>query len=1321
MKLRWKHGIGFTLLFFLLVALGVYLAFVTGFAEPYVQRAVVRAIEQRTGARVEIARLHLHLWRLRAQIDGLTLHGLEAPGAPALLHVDRINAKIRIVSFFGREWALEELVIDRPVTAVQVDSSGQSNVPKPPTDVAAGPWQKTLFKLQVSRFELRNGAVEFSNRRIPLSLAAEKFNIAVHYSAAPDPSADLYYGSFSFQQVHIAERGDVPFAFDVDGKFTLHRDAVELDQLACKLPHSELDVRAEVPNLAKPDFNLRYRGRLSLEDVRAIFHAPTTPDGIADFSGQARYSGGEWTAVGYYDGHDIGMHYQWFHAGGFRTWGDYEVAQNKLIVPVLNVDAFDGTLKGRLEMTLPDLKFRTETRLRGANLARVLAALNNSSFPVNTLHWDGGIDVDSVNTWVKGFKHFETKGETRWSAPAVLVPGAIPASASIDYDYSDDRHTVEINQGAEISLPNSQIFFYGPLGGPDSGLELRFHTEDLHDWQDFINILRGDSPAVEVAGKVDWTGRILGPLAGPTFVGHLQASSARYDTFTWDAIAGNMEYSPDEFSLTNTSVALGQAAAVLSVSLQLNGDWSFLRSSTWSLDVRLNHSPTAEVQQVLGLNYPVTGLLTGDFQGSGTRAVPMLEGAFILENIQAQGIHLDSLAGQLHLKHDDMRLSNAELHLANARITGGVAYQPQEQTVQFNLKGRGIALEKIKALQTPSIPIDGQLQFDLQGGGPLLAPIANGELHVRNLRVGTENQGDFVAQVSSDGRNASLVINSESAPDLPPAQAKLAGNLTLGLTGDQPFSGKLTIEQFDLDPLIVAGLHLSHITSHSSTDGAFTISGALRKPDSIEVVADVTRISFDYEFVRLTNDQDIRLTYHRNEVRVDQAHLHGPGTDFRITGTARFDRNSPLRLAVLGQIDLRLLAGLLPDFQVQGASSVDVSIAGTVLRPSITGHASVKDASVTYSDFPVGLSKVNGDFVFDQSRLLFDHLTAQSGGGQLTLGGDVVYGEGDLRYELNVSTNLVRVRYPAGLSWLTQGTLQLAGSSRAALLSGRVQVQRLLLGQGVDIATFFASASETTSGPPSSSAFLRNLSFDVEGQSTPGAEIEWTGAHVGVEGDVRLRGTWDHPIILGNIHLLGGQMAFRGNTFDLNRGDINFSNPFRLDPVLNIEATTTISQYQVTINFSGPASRLALSYRSDPPLPDSDIISLLALGSPGQEAGLRSASTTSSQNYGATALLSEAISTGIGSRVEHLFGISQFRVDPFVAGTATESNAAARVTIQEQIARDLTITYSTNATTTNQYQLIQIQYDISRDLSVEFLRDINGTYGFDIKWVKHIK
>jgi translocation and assembly module TamB len=523
-----------------------------------------------------------------------------------------------------------------------------------------------------------------------------------------------------------------------------------------------------------------------------------------------------------------------------------------------------------------------------------------------------------------------------------------------------------------------------------------------------------------------------------------------------------------------------------------------------------------------------------------------------------------------------------------------------------------------------------------------------------------------------------------------------------------------------MDAFIIAGLHLKQLTGHSSVDGVFTISGALRRPDTIELKADIEKISFNYDFVQLQNTDPIRLLYHRNEVRIEQAHLQGPNTDFKITGSARFDRDRPLHISLAGAVNLRFANRVVPDLEAQGKADVNVAVEGNMSRPRITGRVSVADASMSYSDFPVGLSHVNGEFVFDRSRLLFDQITAQAGGGQLTLTGSLSYGEGPLRYEVNAVTSTLRIRYPAGMSWLAGGTLQLSGTSQAAILSGRVEVKRLLMAEGVDVASIFAAAADTSTVAATSSPFLRNLSFDIAGNTSPGARIEWTGAQLDIDGDVRLRGTWDRPILLGHIHLLGGQMAFRGNNFTLTRGDINFANPFQLDPELNVEATAIISQYQVTINFSGRTSKLSLSYRSDPPLPDTDIVALLALGSAGEESALRSQSS-GSQSYGATALLSEAISSGLGGRIERLFGISHFRVDPFLSGTATESNAAARVTIEQQVTRDLTVIYSTNAATSNQYQLIQVEYAVKRDLSVIFLRDINGTYAFEIKFIKHFQ
>src|SRR2546423_260907 len=293
----------------------------------------------------------------------------------------------------------------------------------------------------------------------------------------------------------------------------------------------------------------------------------------------------------------------------------------------------------------------------------------------------------------------------------------------------------------------------------------------------------------------------------------------------------------------------------------------------------------------------------------------------------------------------------------------------------------------------------------------------------------------------------------------------------------------------------------------------------------------------------------------------------------------------------------------------------------------------------------------------------------------------------------------------------------LTGTPQGGVLSGRITIQRVSLAQGLEVAGVLVSAKQGISGPSTASPFLRNLQFDIEALSTPDARMEWPGAELDAEANIRVRGTWEHPILLGHIHVLSGDLLFHGNRYRVARGDINFANPFRLDPVVNVEASTNIQQYEITLNFNGPASKLTLAYRSDPPLPANDIVTLLALGQTSSEATVRSAGATQSGTTGASAILSEAISSQLSGRLEKLFGITSFRVDPALAGvgsTGSSQNAAARVTVQQQVTRNLTVTYVSNVGSTQQ-QVIQVEYNVNRNVSIVGLRDYNGTFGIDVK------
>jgi len=419
-------------------------------------------------------------------------------------------------------------------------------------------------------------------------------------------------------------------------------------------------------------------------------------------------------------------------------------------------------------------------------------------------------------------------------------------------------------------------------------------------------------------------------------------------------------------------------------------------------------------------------------------------------------------------------------------------------------------------------------------------------------------------------------------------------------------------------------------------------------------------------------------------------------------------------------VDLRLLSASIPDFDVAGHADINASIEGTVDRPRIIGRVKLNNASARTADFPTGLSNVKGDLVFDANRLFFENVTGEAGGGILALSGSVNYSEKPLRYDISAKTDRIRIRYPEGLSWLAGGSLRLSGTLDGGLLSGKVVVQRVNLSEGLESAGILVSSTGGSSS--GSSSFLRNLQFDVEANSTPDARMEWPGAQLEADANLRVRGTAEHPILLGHIHILSGDLYFRDSRYHVTRGDLNFANPFRLNPVINVEATTTIQQYEITLNFTGEASKLSLSYRSDPPLPANDIVTLLAVGQTGEESALRTGGTTQSGTSGASALLSEAISSQLGGRVERLFGITRFRVDPGLTGVGASSsgqNAAARVTVEQQVTRNLTVLYETNVTSTQQ-QVIQIEYNVNRNISVVGLRDQNGTFGVDIKIKKRL-
>jgi translocation and assembly module TamB len=1293
---------------------GLLLAMVSwsGLGERWAQRALVRQIERMTGGRVELKQFRFRLSDLRAELTDFTLHGREAEGMKPFFHADALVVDVRVDSLLGRKISLDEVRLVRPQVHVRFDADGRSNVPQPATKRPPGrPWRERLFTVVARRVRLEQGELLYNDVRVPLVAEGGRldFSLAFH---APASGPDRYEGEFAWQNMVLVARRYLPFSSSVRLKFTLGRDDFELTDFRWNLPQSELRAGARLRSFLKPAWEFRFGGALDLLDLKQILRKPNSPAGRVDFDGRGSWAQGELALSGTYQARQIAMPYQWFHAAGIESRGSFRVARRRLEIPDFEARLLGGRVRGRVEMQFEGVKFRVTSRAEGLSVARVLAAVANPSFPLETLHWNGIMEVDSVTTWDHDFKNVATRGLSLWKPEGEFAPGEIPASARLDFDYSVSRRSVALRQ-SEVVTPSSRLEMDGRLGARDSALEIRLRADDLLPWNELINRLRGrDAEPKRIAGRAEWRGRLLGEVGAPQFEGQVRGSEVSYGRLGWSEVAGEVSYSPAELRLSCFRARRGRSSAALDLYLQLTR-WSFLPENQWELALRFNDAPTDELQELLDWRYPVRGLLTARLRGRGTRADPEFGGPFELTQVEGYGFRAESARGELGLRTDELRLAGVQIQGHGGRLGGSLLYRFNEQEIAFDADARDIALERVEWLQSPRLPLGGRLSFRLEGRGPLAAPEADGTLRLADFRAGGETLGTLEGRLHSRGRAARAELRSAMAT------GTLDGQLELQLVGDYPLRGHVQFVDFDLHPFVQAGLRLK-VSGEARARGRVTIEGPLRQPRQLEVVAELEKIAFDYQTLKFENVGPLQIAYRNEQVNIAQAEIRGPETDLKITGGIRLAEQRALNLRLSGSVNLKVLSGFLPELDARGVARLNTAIDGTLAQPRVVGGIRLEDASANYGDFPAGLSHLTGDFVFDSSRLVFENVRAEAGGGQMVLGGTVNYGASPLRFDLNLQAARVRVRYPPGMSWLAGGRLRLAGTPQGALLSGRVLVERALLGEGFDLGSLIVASREGVSVPATGSPFLRNLQFDVEAASVPNALLELASGRFEAEAQLRVRGTWERPIFLGHIHLAAGEMRFRGNRYRLSRGDILFSNPLLIDPEMDIEATTTVQQYEVTLNFSGRASRLSLAYRSDPPLPASDVIALLALGRTGEESELRRSGTTETAGSGAAMLLSEAISSQLGGRIERLFGISRFRFDPLVGGSTTSPNSLARITIEQQVAPDFLITYSTDVNSTEQ-QVIQVEYNLRRNLSIVALRDKNGTFGLDVKFRQRFK
>jgi translocation and assembly module TamB len=456
---------------------------------------------------------------------------------------------------------------------------------------------------------------------------------------------------------------------------------------------------------------------------------------------------------------------------------------------------------------------------------------------------------------------------------------------------------------------------------------------------------------------------------------------------------------------------------------------------------------------------------------------------------------------------------------------------------------------------------------------------------------------------------------------------------------------------------------------------------------------------------------------------VQKANLVGNSTHIALKGNVALAPVVDFDLTVDGDANLALLHELDSNISSDGQLTLNAGIKGAMSSPTINGKLQLKDAAFQTADMSNGISKANGVIQFNGDVARIESLTAESGGGKITVSGFVGRNGSTFTYGLTARAIRMRVRQASGVSVVANANVKLTGTSANSLLSGDVIIGSVKFNPQTDFGSILASSTP----PPetdSLSSPLAAIKLNLDVRTAPGASFQTSLAeNLRAQANLTVRGTVANPGVLGRIVLTEGVLVFFGTKYTINDATVSFYNPNKIEPILNLSMVTKARGVEVTLNVSGPVNNMNLSYQSDPPLPFSEIVGLLAAGkTPTSDAVLLAQQpATPPQNFqqmGESALLSQAVSNPISGQLQRVFGVSQLKIDPtFTSGSELPQ---ARLTLQQQIASGLTFTYITNLTRTDS-QIVRVEWALNPQWSLIATREENGLFGVDFFYKRRFR
>jgi translocation and assembly module TamB len=782
-----------------------------------------------------------------------------------------------------------------------------------------------------------------------------------------------------------------------------------------------------------------------------------------------------------------------------------------------------------------------------------------------------------------------------------------------------------------------------------------------------------------------FTGKAEGPAATPDISGAIEIGSGTVHGESFERAAGELLYNSELLTLNFLRGNQGESVYEISGSIAFRkskGIFSF-EDPFYRAEAVINNGDVQSALRAVYREIPLTGSMSGRIIFEGDRKTFNGKGDLVLRDGTIHGQKVDSASISANLTQEGFLFQSIKLDRGKSKIraNGSVFFDERFDAMVFS---DSIHLGDIVFFEDH--PVDAHFNLDLKGSGTLKEPHVTFSSHLiessfKNVLMGS---GDMKGEL----KNNRLSIKGDV----------INGNVTVDagivLSKDLPWDLDLELRDGRYDFLLAGFLKDVPGDLTASLEGIVRLSG---KKKRFSMDSKFTTLGFSLYGYSFRNTGDIVIDLVDDELRIKSFDIRGRNGDISTSGVIRIGEHYDIRMD--GRMDLTPLKAFTKKIEsLKGEGIFSVSISGPWESPDFNGKIHIGEGSFMFSDFPYTVGQVNGDIFLDKEKVTIDSFQADFAGGKVSVTGFGHLKELSMkRLSLFSEMKNIKFRPVEGLNTAFDGNLFFEASPERQSITGDIKLRKAQ----------YTKRSTPQAGQPT---FLNKMDMNIYIRGEDDILIDNNIAQAAVKVALNVRGTPAQYGLIGRIEADGGTIFFRGNEFKIIDGSVDFVESGRIVPIFHVQSETFVKGYRVRLDLDGPVDKFTLSFFSDPPLADNDILTLLTSGqitsgTKGIEGGIGAGE--------ATAFLTGRLQDVLEERFKYITGFERFEIDP---RTSSKGAVSSKITVGKQMMDGkLLVTYSSSVGST-ELDIIKLRYNLTDNFSLVGMRDEIGSIGADVNY-----